>query len=54
MFWLGPEGAILGPLFLCLLVVIFDLTTASLKESPTFVPRTPMYNDKENRIAEVK
>lgn len=54
MFWLGPEGAILGPLFLCLLVVIFDLTTASMNESPTYAPRTPMYTEKERRIAEVK
>lgn len=35
MFWLGWEGAIFGPMLLCLLVVMFDLTSNVLKESPS-------------------
>lgn len=34
MFWLGWEGAIFGPILLCLLVVMFTLTSNALKESP--------------------
>lgn len=35
MFWLGWEGAIFGPILLCLLVVIFNLMTNALKETPS-------------------
>lgn len=34
MYLIGLEGAVLGPLLLCLLVVIFEVTMASLRDSP--------------------
>lgn len=37
MYLLGLEGAVLGPLLLCLLVVLFDITKSALRDTP----RTP-------------
>uniref|UniRef100_U5EIK1 Putative conserved plasma membrane protein n=1 Tax=Corethrella appendiculata TaxID=1370023 RepID=U5EIK1_9DIPT len=35
MYLLGLEGAVLGPLLLCLLVVLFDVTMRAIRDSPT-------------------
>lgn len=35
MFLLGWEGAIFGPILLCLVVVIFNLMTNALKDAPS-------------------
>lgn len=35
MFLLGWEGAIFGPILLCLVVVIFNLMTNALKDTPS-------------------
>lgn len=35
IYWLGIEGAILGPLLYCFLIVIFELCSTVLKESPS-------------------
>lgn len=35
LYWLGLQGAILGPLLLCFLVIIFQITLSELKESPS-------------------
>lgn len=38
IFCLGVEGAILGPLLLCALYVIIDLSSNLFKDSPTGIP----------------
>lgn len=35
MFLFGWEGAIFGPILLCLVVVIFNLMTNALKDAPS-------------------
>lgn len=35
MFLFGWEGAIFGPILLCLVVVIFNLMTNALKDTPS-------------------
>lgn len=44
MYLFGLEGAVIGPLLLCLLVVLFDVTKTALKDSPgTPYPATRYY-----------
>jgi predicted PurR-regulated permease PerM len=40
IYLLGLEGAVLGPLLLCLLVVLFDVTINALRETPNETPNT--------------
>ncbi|XP_061384472.1 transmembrane protein 245 isoform X2 [Danaus plexippus] len=35
IFYLGPEGAILGPLLLCCLMVVFNLSSTFLRDTPS-------------------
>ncbi|KOB65711.1 Uncharacterized protein OBRU01_22397 [Operophtera brumata] len=35
IFYLGPEGAILGPLLLCCIMVVLNLSSAFLRDTPT-------------------
>ncbi|XP_035775576.1 transmembrane protein 245-like isoform X5 [Anopheles albimanus] len=39
MYLFGLEGALLGPLLLCLLVVLFEVTISAIRDSPT-TPQT--------------
>lgn len=34
IFYLGPEGAILGPLLLCCLMVVLNLSSTFLRDTP--------------------
>ncbi|XP_046673239.1 transmembrane protein 245 [Homalodisca vitripennis] len=40
LFWLGMEGAIIGPLILCCLYVVVSLSTAVMQEATTTTPFT--------------
>lgn len=35
IFYLGPEGAILGPLLLCCLMVVLNLSSTFLRDTPS-------------------
>lgn len=35
LYWLGLQGAVLGPLLLCFVVIMFELVLAEIKDSPT-------------------
>lgn len=40
LYWLGLQGAVLGPLLLCFVVIMFELTLAEIKDSPTSATAT--------------
>lgn len=48
IYLLGLEGAVLGPLSLCLLYVIFDVTMAAVRDTPLAVPNTRQSSLDEN------
>lgn len=55
VFWLGVEGAIIGPLLLCGLFVAFDLSSGFFKESPVEdrqLPRLHRYSSHPAASAE--
>ncbi|PZC80826.1 hypothetical protein B5X24_HaOG213813 [Helicoverpa armigera] len=35
IFYLGPEGAILGPLLLCCIMVVLNLSSTFLRDTPS-------------------